>query len=150
MARLAIKGNTTRGNEVIALLEMLGGNNKYNLRGDEDKWFILNGKLIQRSDRLFAEKGFTLEQFLEKFPYHVGDKVSSKYFKNHKIDKAEWESCSNRVLYRLQGYGWYDKNELRPYIEPIILKGWSQAEISERLIRSVVIYLGCRATCFCN
>ena len=27
MANLAIKGHITRGNEVIALLEMLGGNN---------------------------------------------------------------------------------------------------------------------------
>ena len=75
MASLAIKGHSARGSEVIALLEMLGGINIYNLRGNEDEWFVLNGKQIQRSDRLFTEKGFTLKEFLEKFPYKVGDKV---------------------------------------------------------------------------
>ena len=74
MAQLAIRRHATRGNEVIEILEMLGGNNKYNFRGDEDEWFILN-RTIQRSDRLLDEKGFTLEEFLEKFPYKVGDKV---------------------------------------------------------------------------
>lgn len=47
MAKLAIKGHPTRGKEIIEILEMLGGINKYNLQGNEDEWFILNGNLIQ-------------------------------------------------------------------------------------------------------
>lgn len=117
MIQLAIKGHATRGKEVIELLEMLGGINKYNLRGSEDEWFVLDGTLIQRSDRLFAEKGFALEEFLEKFPYKVGDKVSSKCLKNYKIGKMEWEIPNNRVIYKLQGGGWYCADELQPYKE---------------------------------
>lgn len=99
MAQLAIKGHPTRGKEVIQLLETLGGSNKYHFRGDEDEWFILNGN-IQRSDLLFDEKGFTLEEFEEKFPYKVGDKVlykpdNKKYF----IIKMFWSY--DRILYAL-------------------------------------------------
>ena len=75
MTQLAIKGHPTRGKEVIEILEMLGGINKYNLRGDTDEWFILNGTQIQRSDLLFDGISFTLEQLEEKYPYKVGDKV---------------------------------------------------------------------------
>lgn len=32
--RLAIKGHPTRGKEVIEILEMLGGKNPYNYRGN--------------------------------------------------------------------------------------------------------------------
>lgn len=75
MTELAIKGHPTRGKEIIEILEMLGGINKYNLRGDTDEWFILNGTQIQRSGRLFDGISFTLEQLKEKYPYKVGDKV---------------------------------------------------------------------------
>lgn len=37
MAQLAIQGHSTRGSEVIALLEMLGGINSHNLYGDESQ-----------------------------------------------------------------------------------------------------------------
>ena len=36
MAQLVIKGHVTRGYEVIEILEMLGGKNKYNLTGNDD------------------------------------------------------------------------------------------------------------------
>ncbi len=102
MAELSIKGHPTRGEEVIKLLEMLGGNNKYNFRGDEDEWFVLNGN-IQRSDRLFDEKGFTLEEFLKKYPYKVGDEVEYKSIGDanlkSKIIYMEWCNALNKVLY---------------------------------------------------
>lgn len=34
---LAIKGHPTRGKEVIEILEMLGGKNKFNFKGNEDE-----------------------------------------------------------------------------------------------------------------
>ena len=102
MSNIAILGHPTRGKEVIEILEMLGGNNKYNFRGDEDEWFILN-RTIQRSDRLLDEKGFTLEEFLEKFPYKVGDKVEYKSIGDanlkSKIIYMEWCNSLNKVLY---------------------------------------------------
>lgn len=114
MAQLAINGHATRGKEVIEILEMLGGKISYEC-GYEDGfdphyvYFIdanenslIDGFLL--GDKNPAEFSiFTLEQFIEKFPYKVGDKVSSEYLKNYKIDKAEWESCNNRVIYKLKG-----------------------------------------------
>lgn len=117
MANLAIQGHATRGSEVIALLEMLGGKNIYNLTGTKEIWYILSDSRIGHSAYLSEEKGFTLEEFLEKFPYKVGDKVSSKYLKNYEISKMEWESINNRVIYKLRGMGWYSADELQPYKE---------------------------------
>ena len=78
---LAIKGNEKRGNEVIALLEMLGGNNSY---------FKLDGKLDDFYYYLWGDGGiyhaamltesiiiFTLDEFYKKYPYKVGDKIHS-------------------------------------------------------------------------
>lgn len=99
---LAIKGHPTRSKEVIQLLEMLGGINKYNLRGDIDEWFVLNGTKIQRSDRIFAEKGFTLEEFEEKFPYKVGDKVTNEYRLPMIIFDMYWDSDFNVIKYNVR------------------------------------------------
>lgn len=97
---LAIKGHKTRGKEVIEILEMLGGKNKFNFRGNEDKWLVLNGN-IQQTDFLFNEEGFTLEEFLEKYPYKVGDKVQYKGSTScgsiYVIEKMLWEN--NQIKY---------------------------------------------------
>jgi hypothetical protein len=118
MAELAIKGHATRGKEVIELLEMMGGKQFESYLGNDISWCytIINGEIDwdYPSDKY---KVFTLEEFLEKYPYKIGDRVSSKYLKNYKIEKAEWESCNNRVIYKLQGMGWYSVEELQPYKE---------------------------------
>ena len=99
MANLAIKGHPTRGKEIIEILEMLGGINKYNLRGDTDEWFILNGTQIQRSGRLFDGISFTLEQLKEKYPYKVGDKVffGDINYIVWEIESMQW--MSNEIKY---------------------------------------------------
>lgn len=97
MAQLAIKGHATRGKEVIEILKMLGGKNRYHFKGDEDEWFVLN-RNIQCSDILFDGKGFTLEEFLEKFPYKVGDKVCFSDNPHHYLTIMEiwWnDDCSD-------------------------------------------------------
>ena len=122
MAQLAIKGHNIRGNEVIKILEMLGGENLYNKSCSNDSLFYYisdENRIcelpISESYRDFVL--FTLEEFLEKFPYKVGESVSSKYLKNYKIEKAEWQSCNNKVIYKLQGMGWYSVGELELYKE---------------------------------
>lgn len=81
--KLAIKGHPTRGKEVIELLEMMGGKNYYNLNGlfsDYGYYFIggpHNGE-IRAGEYIFDEDDmcfFTLEEFLEKYPFKVGDKI---------------------------------------------------------------------------
>lgn len=85
MANLAIKGHKTRGKEVIELLEMLGGENANNCYGkycDRVYYINENGYIDQdftphiEQDTKFII--FSLEEFLEKFPYKVGDKVQHK------------------------------------------------------------------------
>lgn len=121
MSNLAIRGHATRGNEVIEILEMLGGRNVRNYACDlTDYAYSINGQGI--IDWYIPHPNsplviFTLEEFLEVFPYRVGESVSSKYLKNYKIEKAEWQSCNNRVIYKLQGMGWYSVDDLQPYKE---------------------------------
>lgn len=121
MAELAIKGHPTRGKEVIEILEMLGGNNKYNFRGDKAHCFILNGN-IQCSDILFDEKIFTLEEFEKKYPYKVGDKV---ILDPHPciIISMIWDATYNEILYHVKGADFHllaDVNSLQPFKEKIM------------------------------
>ena len=124
MAQLAILGHATRGKEIIEILEMLGGKNPYACNAEDEThfYFIVAGEIDYDEERYITDKYivFTLEEFLEKFPYKVGDKVSSKYLKNYKIEKIEWKDITNRVIYKVQGMGWCSVNELQPYKEEFL------------------------------
>ena len=81
--KLAIKGHATRGDEVISLLEMMGGKNCYNLNGllSQYAYYFIGGPHnveIMAGEYIFGNENmhfFTLEEFLEKYPFKVGDKV---------------------------------------------------------------------------
>lgn len=81
--KLAIIGHPTRGNEVIKLLEMLGGKNCYNLSGlfTDYGYYLIGGPHnvgICGVEYIFSDVDiclFTLEEFFEKYPFKVGDKV---------------------------------------------------------------------------
>lgn len=88
MTQLAIKGHATRGNEVIEILEMLGGKiSNRELYGNVPHYGYYihdNGYIsLMHCSLLKNVIVFTLEEFLEKFPYKVGDKVLYKYNKKH-------------------------------------------------------------------
>lgn len=75
--KLAIKGHQTRGYEVIKLLEMLGGINDREYIGTntwKDEYYFLDNGYIRAYDWCDGIK-FTLEEFLTKYPFKVGDKV---------------------------------------------------------------------------
>ena len=137
MTNLAIKGHPTRGKEVIEILEMLGGINTYNVNHTEKNLLYClregDNVIIATYPNTSITNVFTLEGFFEKFPYKVGDKVSSKYLKNYKIAKMEWEDCNNRVIYKLQGMGWYNVKELEPYKEEKTIKT-NVAEVCEKIV----------------
>lgn len=124
MTQLAIKGHETRGKEVVEILEMLGGKQTWlnNANSSKHYYYInsaneLDTISIGNSRLVYNFKTFTLEEFLEKYPYKVGDKVSSKYLKNYKIEEMKWTDITYRVVYKLQGMGWYSVDELKPYKE---------------------------------
>lgn len=137
MPQLAIRGHATRGSEVIELLEMLGGKNIYKLDGKKDLWYILSNSTIEYATYLFQERGYTLEEFLEKFPYKVGDKVI--------LDKSpciitgmNWY-CED-VIYYVKGADFSkdvcstDK-DLQPYIEETIEE--TMEEKDEKTVKHV-------------
>ena len=125
MTELAIKGHETRGKEVIELLEMLGGKNK-NLTGaigtcvvDPKVYFIENNNIywyyyggLDCDGRLENMCVFTLEEFEEKFPYKVGDKVHI-YVQNDDIDgrceinvaeisSMRWNPACRKIAYKMK------------------------------------------------
>ena len=108
MTKLVLRGHATRGNEVIEILEMLGGVNKYQIGAVRQTcvYFLdIDGiiRLLQIS-QLRTEQYivYSLEEFLEKYPYKVGDKVTL----DNKLCSIIWMcwECNN-IYYQVQGIG---------------------------------------------
>lgn len=115
---LGIKGHSTKGYEVIKILEMLGGKNCYNTVGNYDNNFyhINNHNEIVYSyigpDEIKGYEIFSVEDFLKKFPYKVGDKVEFwsevDYYGRTELETSEiismrWNSARCEIAYRLKG-----------------------------------------------
>lgn len=124
---LAIKGHFTRGWEVIELLEMLGGvNGKINKKTGE-RYNIYNGMYfideicnvrevayyidfesqIRRIDIKDITTHFivySLEMFLETFPYKVGDEFCSSY---DRITGMFWDEEDEIVYYKTENTNYY-------------------------------------------
>lgn len=119
MAQLAIRGHATRGKEVIEILEMLGGENEYKLNGCniECAYYKKNGVIYNTSPVFLNNiKLLTLENFLEKFPYKVGDKVHNIiHNENQTITDLVWEE--GEVLYQTNNNEYVYVNYLQPYKE---------------------------------
>lgn len=106
LSTLSITGHPTRGKEVIELLEMLGGKNKDEYMGDEASWvyFVDAGKNINRKHHVLSDS-LTLEDFLKKFPYRIGDEAlyckKSLFCKtNVKVIDMQWNGME--VVYDVE------------------------------------------------
>jgi hypothetical protein len=130
MINLAIQGHATRGKEVIKTLEMLGGVNSNDAFGDlPNNWnvgyYIFDGVISVNEVEILAKKEFkiyTLEEFLEKFPYKVGDKVKiAETGKIVSIEDMSWKNESCEVVYETcydnDCVAFYSAIELQPYKE---------------------------------
>ena len=124
--KLAIKGHATRGKEVIELLEMMGGKNNYKVDGAN----INCTYIIRHFDHSIiggwsssTEIVFTLEEFLEKYPFKVNDRV---------IDKADgcpgvvcemkWDEDVSDMKYCVAfgngiDFGWFANDSIEFYKE---------------------------------
>lgn len=104
---LAIKGHLTRGNEIIEILEMFGGiesalsgcNTNYIYYVDPNYKHILVKDINNCNPNEFTI--FTFEEFIEKYPYKVGDKV---LLHNQVKDVKDigWDSNNDEVIYTLE------------------------------------------------
>lgn len=126
--KLAIKGHPTRGNEIIELLEMMGGKNTYGYNG---RYFI-DEILYTREVAYYIDfesqircidiKNITtyfivysIEMFLKEYPFKVGDKV----FLYDNITEGcvtgmEWDENKGTIKYCVYTSGecWCDVEEL--------------------------------------
>jgi hypothetical protein len=126
MAQLAIKGHASRGKEVIEILEMLGGKNIVEYNGTSIRsYYFLNNNIICSSYDSVKAPGidyYTLEEFLEKFPYRVGDKVKiAETGKIVSIEDMNWKNESCEVVYETcydnDCVAFYSAIDLQPYKE---------------------------------
>ena len=121
MSALALKGHETRGREVIELLKMLGGyDNKYCFGNSTGSiYYISVNGCIEFESLDEHHTVFTLEQFEEKYPYKVGDKVI--YQRDlHFVKRMKWNG--EEIRYKIDygdGYSLADikVEELEPYKE---------------------------------
>lgn len=123
MAKLAIKGHPTRGKDVIETLKMLGGVNHYVILDTHENLLYSirdydNYIIGTYPSNTFVV--FTLEEFLEKFPYKVGDKLKTIYGKVGVVKQLIWSYKENQVLYELENDVdslYHVDTELQPYKE---------------------------------
>lgn len=128
--KLAIRGHLTRGKEVIELLEMMGGKNSRKLDGSANmySYYIFNNTIL--SDRLSILEDddfeiFTLQAFLEKYPFKINDRVVDKADRCHGIiDKMEWDESKHDMKYYVSfgygaDYGLYTSDKIKFYNKDI-------------------------------
>ena len=121
--KLAILGHKTRSEEVIELLKMLGGRETFGLSCEKpDRFYYVSDEFIywDYDDPSIVEKFevFTLEEFLKKFPFKVGDFVRiPEYESEVRICKMKWTSFSDidYLVYRNDDEEWYTAYELLEY-----------------------------------
>ena len=127
MASLAIKGHKTRGKEVIEILEILGGKNKYQVTAIRENYvYFVDRDTISflKINQLLPEQFivFTLEEFLKKYPYKVGDKVKcwiNGYCSISTIEDMQWDKITNEIKYKILDY-FYSTMNIQPYKEEIM------------------------------
>ena len=126
MAKLAIQGHPTRGQEILGIFEMLGAYNKF--RDDAALpnfiYYINDDFEVDSISIKNAVSFFTLEQFLQNFPFRIGDKVipNSQPFATGTITGMDWCPSSNTVRYTVDisgiVYKDYPVEYLKPYTAP--------------------------------
>lgn len=119
---LAISGHPTRSKEVVELLKILGGkdSNDHKCSNPNRFYQVLNGHICWGYIGLeeFVEYDiFTLEEFLEKYPFKVGDKVFDIADGNPgMIGAMKWDKDVSDMKYHVffdnGDMGWYTNDTI--------------------------------------
>lgn len=119
MAKLAIRGNNERAEDIARLFKDLGSQGEYSPCSDESYlYYIAHDKkvvsIIDQHDNVYRNLLFnvyTIEEFEAKFPYRVGDKVAYDEFYSTKeaaVEKVDhikyrsWDCNLNDVCYTME------------------------------------------------
>ena len=101
--KLAIKGHSTRGKEVIELLEMMGGCEcGYCGGGTGFYYYISQFGNIEASCKptdFDTYIVYTLEEFWEKYPYKVGDVIKFPNNMAEEIAEMKWDEELEDIIY---------------------------------------------------
>lgn len=144
---LTIKRHPTRWKEVIEILEMLGGENRYNLDGSEYyySYFTLeiNNEICGTNLITDDHMVYTLEGFKAEYPYVLGDHVfMAGYTDPIEISGIGWST--NEVLYEVctgtENYEWVSVDNLFPVIKDQASRGScrSQNEVNRYLLENPI------------
>ena len=130
MATLAIRGHATRGKEIIEILKMLGGHNQsHNFLGRTEYNYYYIGKYstiscIPKEKINSSFITFTLEEFLEKYPFKVGDKVivtgRGKFVTIIDMSWRNGREVIYETLFNDDCYECFSSEELQPYKEEVM------------------------------
>ena len=140
--KLAIKSHPTRGKEVIELLKMMGGcESGYCGGGMGFYYYISQSGNIEGSSEPYEFDTYivyTLEDFLEKYPFKVGDKVEvCETGKVFTIGNMIWEDEFYIVHYcNMEDIEYYTAKELKPYKE-----GSNMKDKEGKLFDSIIWHL---------
>ena len=113
--KLAIKGHSTRGKEVIELLEMLGGINPFTINDGaiignrETRCYYISKDIADKyiswdyigPEEIDKYEIFTLEEFLEKYPFKVGDMVIDDSGEDGIIIEMKWDEEIKHIKYKV-------------------------------------------------
>lgn len=158
MADLAIKGHETRAEEIIEILTMMGGKNSARMTGDKTElvYYIEVDKSICCVDIECPAEfcKITLEEFLEKYPFKVGDLVQHNGATScdsvYEVEEMQWDYKNNKVKYIVKQLGLGDihrkftitAEHLKPYKETTEEKKINQMSIANCDLDEVEIVLG--------
>ena len=126
---IAIKGNAERGNEIIELLEMMGGKNSEHFTGrDSGRYYFIddNTKCICSENAYAMEMCyngvymlFSYDAFNDDYPWRIGDIVNVIGRNDRiglKVVKMQWGNAYNTMMYCLDcgqdGYGWWRAEDI--------------------------------------
>lgn len=151
MVQLAIKGREY-SDEVIEIFEMLGGRNinEYNGYSESLYYYIDEDGSIEcdKDEEIpFPCIYFTLEEFLEKYPHKVGDKVNyvkynDEYSSVYTIQGMRWTGATIEYLLDSSGFSALTK-DLQSYKEKTMEeKKINQMSIANCDLDEVEIVLG--------
>ena len=138
MAKLAIRGNNERAEDIARLFKDLGSQGEYSPCSDESYlYYIAHDKkvvsIIDQHDNVYRNLLFnvyTIEEFEAKFPYRVGDKVAYDEFYSTKeaavekvahIKYRSWDCNLNDVCYTMENgtiRRVYEIRKVEPNFEP--------------------------------
>jgi hypothetical protein len=116
--KIAIQGHSTRGKEVIQILESLGGINSCNHSGSNPACYyeIHGNTIVCVCTKSNSYKYYILDEFKKEFPLKVGDIILLKGLnKPCEILALEW--YMDKLYYKLDNGLHYDPKTLTPYAE---------------------------------